>query len=58
MKTLPEIKSIQRFGVFFQTGLDIWVMSADISHDWTVTEVQNSLTSIDFAKTHGLFAIT
>jgi hypothetical protein len=43
------------WGVFAGVGADIAILFIDLSYQWSVTNVQKSVTDIDFGKTNGVF---
>jgi hypothetical protein len=45
-----------QWGVFAGAGLDFWILFLDLSYEWSVTDIQQDITQINFGKTNGLFA--
>jgi hypothetical protein len=58
--TSDDLKNIDvnkaQWGVFAGAGLDFWILFLDLSYEWSVTDIQQDVTQIDFGKTNGLFA--
>jgi hypothetical protein len=50
-----DVNKAQR-GVFAGAGLDFWILFLDLSYEWSVTDIQQDITQINFGKTNGLFA--
>lgn len=44
-----------KWGVFAGVGADISIFYIDWSYQWSVTNVQQDITDIDFGKTNGIF---
>jgi len=43
------------WGIFAGAGADFWKMFADISYEWSLTNVTKDLSNIDFGKSRTLF---
>ena len=43
------------FGVFAGAGLDIWKLYLDLSYEWSMTNIQKDVSTIDFGKSRSLF---
>jgi hypothetical protein len=58
--TSDDLKNIDvnkaQWGVFAGAGLDFWILFLDLSYEWSVTDIQQDITQINFGKTNGLFA--
>jgi hypothetical protein len=43
------------FGAFAGAGVDIWKLFVDLSYEWSLTNIQKDVSSIDVGKTRTLF---
>lgn len=43
------------FGIFAGAGLDIWKLFLDLSYEWSLTNVQKDVSTIDVGKSRSLF---
>jgi opacity protein-like surface antigen len=43
------------FGVFAGAGVDIWKIFVDLSYEWSLTNLQENVSSIEVGKTNSLF---
>lgn len=43
------------FGLFAGAGLDFWKLYLDVSYEWSLTNVQKDISSIDVGKSRSLF---
>lgn len=43
------------WGVFAGAGVDFWIMFADLSYEWSLTNVSKDVANIDFGKSRTLF---
>lgn len=43
------------FGVFAGVGFDIWKVFVDVSYEWSLTNIQENVSTIEVGKTNSLF---
>ena len=44
------------WGVFAGAGLNVSVLFVEVSHEWSLTNIQKDVSQIDIGKTRSLFA--
>jgi opacity protein-like surface antigen len=43
------------FGVFAGAGLDVWKVFVDLSYEWSLTNIQEDVSTVEVGKTRSLF---
>ncbi|MCX6206384.1 MAG: outer membrane beta-barrel protein [Bacteroidetes bacterium] len=43
------------FGAFAGAGIDVWKMFADVSYEWSLSNIQKDITAINVGKSRSLF---
>ena len=55
-KLVKDNISSPTWGVLAGTGVDFWIMFAEVSYEWSVTNATKDISNIEFGKSRTLFA--
>jgi hypothetical protein len=51
----PVALNNTNFGVFAGAGIDFWKLFMDVSYEWSLSNIQEDVSSIDIGKTRNIF---